>query len=648
MLVNLFFQSILLSGYLGIAGYFSIKEGLTQVVMQGIARSMFARLNIKLLLSTILTCALIVVAVSLYQGYLGLEQRKQNIQTEFANFERGAQLSIREAVWLYDWDMVKMIIENQTSQTLSYIEVCDHKANRCQQFGQAGQQPYLEHRSTILHYDPVSSDATEIGVVILQAHYEKFPAAIFKEFPQLLLTNFISIFGVAAIVFLLFHRQALKRLVGVERYARDIELQKIETLEPITVKKQFLGEDEIDHLADAINSMIASLKKELEQRRQLEQDLAQAQKMEALGTLAGGIAHDFNNILSAVLGFAQLSSMACEPGSKLDQYQSQIIQAGERAKKLIAQIMLFSRRAEPVREALFLADVVKDNLALHQSSLSDSISVKTDLEPGVKVLADPGQVHQILMNMVTNAGHAMKETGGILKIQVKRVTLADDKAESLNVRPGSYGCLVVEDTGPGIPEPIAERVFEPFFSTKKTGEGTGMGLAVAHGIIRAHGGAIELKSVPQQGATFYIYLPETDADVHVRQTNSEIIVGQGEMIVVVDDEKTVTDMSDELFTKLGYQTVSYNDPFEACQAIIAGKQSVDLLITDMTMPECSGIQLALELRRADKKFPILLWTGYAENIAPEELSQARIDKVLDKPFSLEVLAKTVRQILLTG
>ena len=619
------------------------------MMKQGFARSMFARLNIKLLLSTVLMCALIVVAVSLYQGYLGLEQRKKNIQLEFANFERGVQLSIREAVWLYDWDMVKMIIENQTSQTLSYIEVCDHTANRCQSYGTAGQEPYLEHRSSILHYDPVSGNKAEIGVVVMQAHYEKFPAALFNDVPQLLLTNFLSIFGVAAIVYLLFHRQALKRLVSVERYARDIELQKIETLEPITVKKQLLGEDEIDHLADAINSMIETLKHELEQRQQLEQKLAQAQKMEALGTLAGGIAHDFNNILSAVLGFAQLSSMSCDPGSKLEQYQNQIIHAGERAKKLIAQILLFSRRAEPVREALFLADIVKENLALHQSGLAGSIAVESALEPGVKVLADRGQIHQILMNMVTNAGHAMAAGGGVLRIEVTRTTLSAEKAEALHIRPGPYGRLTVKDTGPGIAPQIAERVFDPFFSTKKVGEGTGMGLAVAHGIVRAHGGAIELLSSPGEGATFYIYLPETDADVQVKQVNREIINGQGEFIIVVDDEKTVTDMSDELLVKLGYQTKSFNDPLDACNAIISGDvDAVDLLITDMSMPEFSGVELARKLRQAEHTFPILLWTGYAEHIEPEDLEETKIAMILDKPFTLESLAKTVRKLLLKG
>ena len=610
------------------------------MVIQG-----FTRLNIKLLVSTIVTCSLIVVAVSLYQGYLDLAQRKKNIQTEFANFERGAQLSIRKAVWLYDWDMVKMIIEGQTSQTLSYIEVCDHTTNRCQRYGQEGLEPYLEYRSALIPFDAIANSGTDIGVVVLQAHYEKLSTAIFKEFPQSLLANFLSIFGVATIVYLLFHRQVLTRLVSVERYAREIELQKIETLQPITVKKQLLGEDEIDHLAAAINGMIVTLKQELGQRQQLEQKLAQAQKMEALGTLAGGIAHDFNNILSAVLGFAQLSAMGCEPGSKLEKYQSQIIHAGERAKKLIAQILLFSRREEPVREALFLAEVVKDSLALHQSSLADSITVETKLDPEVKVLADPDQLHQILMNMLTNAGHAMKKTGGVLSFEVQRATLALDRAEFFNVRPGSYGCVIVKDTGPGIPEKIAERVFDPFFSTKKLGEGTGMGLAVAHGIVRAHGGAIELQNNPGQGAAFYIYLPETDAAVQPRLESKEIFTGQGEMIVVVDDEQVVTDMSDDLLVSLGYQTVSYNDPVQACQELVSGAQTPALLITDFSMPDLSGIQLAQELRRADIHCPILLWTGYAEDITDEDLTQAGIAKIMDKPFTMNSLAEAVRQLL---
>ncbi len=613
--------------------------------MRRFTKLMFARLNIKLLLSTVLTCAVMVLAVSLYQGYLGLEQEKKKILTEFANFENGAQFSIREAVWLYDWGMVKMIIENQTSQTLSFIQICDHTANRCQEYGEPGRTPFLEHRSPIRHHDPVTGDETEIGTVLLQAHYEKFPAALFKEFPQLLLTNFLSIFGVAAIVFLLFHRQALKRLVAVERYTRNIELQKIENLPPIEVKKQALGEDEIDRLADAINTMIATLKAELDQRHQLEQELAQAQKLEALGTLAGGIAHDFNNILSAVLGFAQLSEMAVEPGSKLSHYQQQIIQAGERAKKLIAQILLFSRRAEPVREALYLANIVTENLAMHRSSLPDNIRIETSLDQGIKVLGDAGQLHQILMNLLTNAGHAMQKAGGQLSIRVESVELPPQKADLLHLRPGCYARLTVRDNGPGIPADIAERVFEPFFSTKKVGEGTGMGLAVTHGIVRAHGGAIELQNSPGGGATFVIYLPTTDTEVDGKKTPARIVRGSGETIVVVDDEKNVTDMSAAMLDNLGYRVVCYNDPRQACQELSRGELALDLLITDLTMPELDGVELAGKLRMLDKSFPILLWTGYAENVNPEDLDRYQIACVLEKPFTVETLSRTVRQLL---
>ena len=602
-----------------------------------------AKLKNKLLLSMLLTCTLIVLTVSFYQGYLRLERQKQQIQQEFISFENGAMNSIREAVWLYDWDMVQTIVENQTSKVITYAEICDRSAARCFKFGLRDNVPFLEHTSNISHRQPATRNQVDIGTVYLQAHYEPFSVSILRDLPELLLANGVSVFGVAVILFFLFHRQVVNRLQQVESYARAIDLNNIDRLSPLKVPENHYRDDEIDHLVDAINGMTAQIKDDLEQRQQLEQRLTQAQKMEALGTLAGGIAHDFNNILSAVLGFAQLSYTRCEPGSKLQQYQQQIIQAGDRAKKLIGQILLFSRRAEPVREALNLAEIIRDDTPLLRASLPTNVDIAISLDDEVRVLGDVTQLHQVVMNLTANAGYAMRETGGHLTIDLARKKLAGVAAERLDLAPGRYARLTIRDTGPGIPEAIRKRVFEPFFSTKKVGEGTGMGLAVAHGIIRAHGGVIDLAGEAGEGACFYIYLPETDLCVKKKIPPVTTLTGGGQSIVIVDDELPVAELGREILVNLGYRVAVYNDPYQAYQDLSVADMAIDLLITDLTMPGMGGLDLAKKLRSRNLSWPILLWTGFADKAEAGDLSGAAISRVLRKPFTIESLAEAVHQ-----
>ncbi len=602
-----------------------------------------AKLKNKLLLSMLLTCTLIVLTVSFYQGYLRLERQKQQIQQEFISFENGAMNSIREAVWLYDWDMVQTIVENQTSKVITYAEICDRSAARCFKFGLLDNVPFLEHTSNISHRQPATRNQVDIGTVYLQAHYEPFSVSILRDLPELLLANGVSVFGVAVILFFLFHRQVVNRLQQVESYARAIDLNNIDRLSPLKVPENRYRDDEIDHLVDAINGMTAQIKDDLEQRQQLEQRLTQAQKMEALGTLAGGIAHDFNNILSAVLGFAQLSYTRCEPGSKLQQYQQQIIQAGERAKKLIGQILLFSRRAEPVREALKLAEIIRDDTPLLRASLPTNVDIAIFLDDEVRVLGDATQLHQVVMNLTANAGYAMRETGGHLTIDLARKKLAGVAAERLDLAPGRYARLTIRDTGPGIPEAIRKRVFEPFFSTKKVGEGTGMGLAVAHGIIRAHGGVIDLAGEVGEGACFYVYLPETDLCVKKKAPPVTTLTGGGQSIVIVDDELPVAELGREILVNLGYRVAVYNDPYQAYQELSVADMAIDLLITDLTMPGMGGLDLAKKLRSRNLSWPILLWTGFADKAEAADLSGAAISRVLRKPFTIESLAEAVHQ-----
>jgi hypothetical protein len=285
-------------------------------------------LRTKLLLSTVLACSLIVLVITFIDLLHFREAEKARIQEEFINFEKGTKQTIREAVWKYDWDMVKTILESQTSQVISFVEICDNKISRCLQHGTRGSIPYLEFKTPILYGEGESGEQVELGSIILQSHYKTFSGNVYNDLPKLFLTNVLSVFGIALILFYLFHRQVVQRLLALEQYTSKIDLQEIGSSDSPACSGKEKWRDEIDLLADAVGGLVDKTKGELERRQTLEKQLNQAQKMEALGNLAGGIAHDFNNILAAILGFAELSSLKSEPGSELHQNLKKIISAG--------------------------------------------------------------------------------------------------------------------------------------------------------------------------------------------------------------------------------------------------------------------------------------------------------------------------------
>jgi len=382
----------------------------------------------------------------------------------------------------------------------------------------------------------------------------------------------------------------------------------------------------------------------------MEQQLHQAQKLEAIGTLASGIAHDFNNILMAITGYTEESLREVRIDGPVYQKLQQVMQAAQRAADLVKQILTFSRKGEQQRQLVHLSPLIDDSLKMLRATLPSTIAIRSQLRAADDmVLADPTQIHQVLINLGTNAAHAMREKGGLLEITLQEVSLDPDAAGRYeNLTSGPYLQLRVRDTGHGMDQTLLARIFDPFFTTKKPGEGTGMGLAVVHGIIKAHSGDLTVSSQPGVGTVFQILLPKAaqPADLaDVIPTPRPAVSHGHEKILLVDDEPTLVDLGSRLLTRLGYSVVPRSTSPAALATFRAAPETFDLVITDHTMPAMTGLELARQLVIIRPDIPIILFTGIIEEIPLNTVSSWGIRKVLSKPMVLADLARAVRDVL---
>ena len=382
------------------------------------------------------------------------------------------------------------------------------------------------------------------------------------------------------------------------------------------------------------------------EKKDLGRQLRQAQKMEAVGTLAGGIAHDFNNILSAVIGFTEMAMEDAPPDSALTYNMEQVLQAGLRAKHLVQQILAFSRQSEHEMKPVQLDRIIKEACALLRASLPTTIDIRTDIRTAAFIMGDPTQMHQVLMNLGTNAGHAMRDRGGRLVVMLREATLEEVREKGLpRMDAEAYLQLVVQDTGQGIPPTIMDRIFDPFFTTKEHTEGTGMGLSVAHGIIKSHGGLIDVESQVGRGTTFHIYLPKIMPRAKAHQHNALPLPSGSERVLLVDDETMLVDMGRQVLTRLGYQVTACTNSVEALQHFQKDPAAFDLVITDMTMPHLTGKELATALLKIKPALPIILCTGFSETITEETAKRIGIKAFILKPIVMSDLAETMRKVL---
>ena len=383
-----------------------------------------------------------------------------------------------------------------------------------------------------------------------------------------------------------------------------------------------------------------------QQRQQLELQLQQAQKMEALGTLAGGIAHDFNNILAAIIGYTEIVAADTGKEHPNHHYLVRVLEAGERARALVKQILAFSRQSEIEPKPVQLKLIVKEVLKLLRASLPAFIEINQKIDSEAAVMADPVQIHQVMMNLCTNAGYAMRDKGGLLDVRLTEVALDEDFVRPhADRRPGAYLKLSVRDTGTGIAREHLSRVFEPFFTTKPKGEGTGMGLSVVHGIVTRLGGMITVESAPGQGSCFDVYLPSLKSEPSLAVADAKTLPVGVERILFVDDEIFQTDMLQHMLGLLGYKvTVSNNSP-QALALFAKDPMAFDLVITDMIMPEMTGDVLARRILDIRPDLPIILCTGYSENISEPQAKAMGIKAFVLKPLVMQELANLLRQVL---
>ena len=388
---------------------------------------------------------------------------------------------------------------------------------------------------------------------------------------------------------------------------------------------------------------------DITEKKVLEAQLLQSQKIEAVGCLAGGVAHDFNNILMAIIGYTEMALYKVPEETPLRHDLDQILKAGSRASDLVKQILAFSRQTEQERKPLQIISLIKEALKLMRSSIPSTIEIRQELaitQGKDIILADPTQIHQVLMNLCTNAAHAMRTEGGILTVH-----LSDVEADSSFVlrypglKPGSFLRLTVKDTGHGMDAAVMERIFDPYFTTKSPGEGTGLGLAVVHAIVKSHNGAIAVNSERGKGTTFQVFLPRIDEQIAHPVEISEALPTGNERILFIDDEKALANLAQEMIKSLGYSITTETDSLQALKTFRSQPDAFDLVITDMTMPGMTGNVLAKEIMAIRPDIPIILCTGFSQLISEKQAKEIGVREFIMKPFTTTKLAQVLRKVL---
>jgi CheY-like chemotaxis protein len=366
--------------------------------------------------------------------------------------------------------------------------------------------------------------------------------------------------------------------------------------------------------------------------------------MEALGVLTGGIAHDFNNILSAVIGFAEMAADDVPTESQTAHSLRRVLQASSRGRDLIKQMLTFSRRTKAEKKPLRLSSLINETMKLIRASIPTTISIRVNLKnESALISADPTQIQQVLMNLCTNAAYAMGERGGVLDVELGEFILSDEMHDQL--KPGAYMKLVVRDSGVGIPPEHMDKIFDPFFTTKQLGEGTGLGLSVVHGIVHQHEGHITVESEPGHGAVFSIYFPKIIEEASRDALTDETVLGGHERILFIDDEELIMEMGQMVLERLGYEVVSVININEALSLFKVDPARFNLVITDQTMPEMTGVELAKAILAIRPDMPVILCTGFSHLVDADAAKEAGIKAFAMKPMTKSEIAKTIRKVL---
>ena len=428
---------------------------------------------------------------------------------------------------------------------------------------------------------------------------------------------------------------------------KQIEPEMISILEPFA---------ELATIAIVNAKLFTNMQEELKkrialenERREMEAMLRQSQKMEAIGTMAGGIAHDFNNILSPIIGISEMIDYDLPCDNPMKNQIKMVLDGAFRAKELVQKILTVSRQTEQKFQPLKLQNILKEVLDLSRSTLPSNIQIRQKISNDIGlIMADSSQMHQIIMNLITNAFHAMEDDGGNLAINLSKIDLSVKTIPTPNLAPGPYVCLEITDTGKGMEPHTIKRIFEPYFTTKEKGKGTGLGLAVVHGIVKNYHGEIIVRSKAGKGTSFFVYFPETSLPKNKKTCAINHPTNQlngKESILVIDDEETILIMMEQMLTRYGYRVTSYDDSLRALNAFRSSPEEYDLIITDMTMPNMTGDKLIIELKKIWPSLPVILCSGFNEKITKGMAGKAIPDTILMKPISKNELLNAIRHLL---
>ena len=439
------------------------------------------------------------------------------------------------------------------------------------------------------------------------------------------------------------HCPELETFKDIQHHEANITHENLGKIFHVTSSPIFDERDEFTH--------IIHIAKDITEHKKMERELFQAHKMEAIGTLAGGIAHDFNNILAPIYGYVELAMIKASQYPEISKDLEEVRKAAERAKEMVQQILTFSKQDSGELSPTQVHLIINEALNLLRGSIPATIEIRHGIDQNCgNVLANPTKIHQVLLNLCTNAYHAMRDTGGILGVSLAPIELSvKDYVNKFNLKPGKYLHLEVSDTGHGIDRKTQERIFEPYFTTKTEGEGTGMGLSVTHGIVKGLGGSITVYSEPGEGTSFHVYLPVIESSISQMEISSEEPVPHGtERIMVIDDEEIIRNMETDLLVGLGYNVESFANPLDALECFIKQPDKFDLLITDMTMPGMTGDKLAQKIMAVRPNMLMILCTGFSDLIN-EKIAKAKgFNEYITKPFFLDSFGRKVRNVLDTG
>jgi PAS domain S-box-containing protein len=440
--------------------------------------------------------------------------------------------------------------------------------------------------------------------------------------------------------------QILKRGYS-DPYEKEL-IRKDGTIFPVELRAYLIKDAQGNNAGmRAIVTDITDRKKAEKEKISLQNQLQQAHKMESIGTLTGGIAHDFNNILSIMIGNTELAMDDVPEWNPVRNNLEEVKIAGLRAKDVVQQLLSFSRKSDQKQKPVKICPIIKDSLKFLRSTIPTNIEILGNIpdEPCI-ISADPTQINQVMMNLCTNASHAMSENGGIMDIRLSIIDIDKDEAiQDVELNQGQYIKITVSDTGQGIDREHLDRIFDPYFTTKEVGEGSGIGLSVVHGIVKSHNGAISVDSEYGKGTTFSVFFPVVEIEPAYEEKTDTTIPTGNERILFVDDDNSIANMTGQMLKRLGYIVTIRNSSTDTLKTFRTRPDNFDLIISDISMPEITGDKLAMELQKIRPEIPIILCTGNSERVNDAKAKSIGVKALVMKPIVKSVLAKTIRKVL---